>query len=701
MKLTLRKADFLSMAMLVIFVLVIFNGYITGRVAPSWDFYGDYYTQAFSWWDLGNFFHPITYFPYLLSGFPSHLGLQVSSFYLPVGVVAELFTYTIVNAARLQALSIAFGIVGCYLLARKLKVSVSGSLLISIGYLFSAGFFSNATHIDIVRSWVFFPWLLILLFPREKINFALFPVASLIWFQFFIGAYPGNIASFAYVFLAWIVIIIIYAPNLMKATLTFNFLSVLLGLMMASLKWYPFLLGGQGPQIQNQVVVNKGIIATLIFPYSGSALPGDSILPNDITQRTFFVIPLILLFAFFAKRNTFAITTGLTFVILGVILGIDFPFFAHWQESLPLLDLSRFRTIDFKPPISLGLSLLGGLGFDYLKSMSKKLLINLENIFRLLSAIMFMGFIYLLASISQISETDVRTGLNWIIISVILFALIIFLISFKIKILPEILLVVSVGFIGIIWAYQFALPWQTPRIPTENLYFGSSSASAIESRQESVLISRPPRSAPEFPIPFPAGLVFQRYNVWELKREFTMGGYATIKGEKLFQRYISEAQKLENVSIYNYLSLGSDVRIGNSQNSLSDMCVSTKKCLNESGSGAVTSYKPGEIKIDFENINKESRVFINEMNWQGWQVVLCNVQNGCESPVSANDEDNLILNFSVKPDTKSVLLFYETPGMKIAWVLFWSSVFLNTIYLLIRIKSAYWNKRFPIRRKLF
>lgn len=699
MKLTLRKADYLSMALLLVFVLIIFNGYLTGSVAPSWDFYGDYYTQAFSWWDLGNFFHPTTYFPYLLSGFPSHLGLQVSAFYLPVGFLAEFFTYTIVNAARLQAISIAFGIIGCYLLARKFQVSVAGSLAVSIGYFFSAGFFSNATHIDIVRAWIFFPWLLIALFPREKINFVVFPLAGLLWFQFFIGAYPGNIASFAYVFLAWIAIIVIYAPNLMKVTLTFNFLTVLSGLMMASLKWYPFLIGGQGPQIQNQVVVNKGIIATLMFPYSGSALPGDSVLPNDITQRTFFVIPLILLFAFFAKRNSFAITTGLTFLILGVILGIDFPFFPHWQESLPLLDISRFRTIDFKPPISLGLSLLGGLGFDYLKGLSKKTILVPENTFRLLSTIMFMGCIYIFAKMSQISEMDVSTGLNWIAVSIISFAIIIILTSQKNKILSQILLVLSVALIGVMWANQFILPWQTPRVPTENFYFGSSSASAIQSRQETVLITRPPRSAPEFPIPYAAGLVFQRYNVWELKREFAMGGYATIKGEELFQKYIAGAQKSENVSIYNYLSLGSEVRIGNSQETLSDLCISTKECLNETTSGTVTSFKPGELQINFENVTRDSRVFINELNWQGWQVILCNVQDKCDAPIRANKENNLILNFPIKSDTKSAILFYETPGMKTAWVLFWLSVTLNVIYLLINIKMAYWNKKIPIRQK--
>ena len=90
------------------FTLFVFRGYLSGEVAPPWDFYGDYYTQAFSWWDLGSFFQPTSYMPYLISGYPAHLGLQFSAFYLPVGFIAEFSQYTIVNAARLQAITIAF-----------------------------------------------------------------------------------------------------------------------------------------------------------------------------------------------------------------------------------------------------------------------------------------------------------------------------------------------------------------------------------------------------------------------------------------------------------------------------------------------------------------------------------------------------------------------------------------------------------------
>ena len=200
MRKTSSMLNYLSVIFVFSFTLFVFRGYLVGETVPPWDFFGAYYTQAYSWWDLGSFFYPTTYLPYLISGYPSHLGLQFSGYYLPVGLVAEIANYTIVNAARLQALTIAFGIVGVFLFARRWNLSNGSAIVASIGYLFTAGFFSNASHIDIVRAWSFFPWLLLSLSPVKIIKWWMIPASILLWFQFFVGAYPGNIVSFAYLF---------------------------------------------------------------------------------------------------------------------------------------------------------------------------------------------------------------------------------------------------------------------------------------------------------------------------------------------------------------------------------------------------------------------------------------------------------------------------------------------------------------------
>jgi hypothetical protein len=90
MRKTSSMLNYLSVIFVFSFTLFVFRGYLVGETVPPWDFFGAYYTQAYSWWDLGSFFNPTTYLPYLISGYPSHLGLQFSSYYLPVGLVAEI-----------------------------------------------------------------------------------------------------------------------------------------------------------------------------------------------------------------------------------------------------------------------------------------------------------------------------------------------------------------------------------------------------------------------------------------------------------------------------------------------------------------------------------------------------------------------------------------------------------------------------------
>lgn len=683
---SINKNDYMWAALLFTLVLLIFNGYLTGQVAPSWDFYGDYYTQAYAWWNLGDFFKPTTFLPYLMSGFPAHLGLQVSSFYLPVGFVAELFGYTIVNAARLQAITIGFGIVGVYFLSRKINFAIAPSFIISLGYFFSAGFFSNATHVDIVRAWAFLPWLLLISLPLTKINWYLLPLTSLLWFQFFVGAYPGNIVSTFYIFIFWFILLYFFYKNLVAKTFLFVGTSVACGLMLASLKWLPFLISGNGPNIPNQVVVDKGILSTLFFPYSGSALPGDSILPNDITQRTFFIIPLLVILAFFANKSKFQIVFGIGLLFIGLILGIDTPIFNKWQETLPLLDISRFRTIDFKPLISLGISILAGAGFSYLIKIKPKDFFAIENFIRLMSSSVFILFIYVLGRKSQISYQDIQTGSFWILLSILSFATFIIFCFFNFQKLGIFVILFSTFLLGNLWINQFMLPWQTPRIPTENAYFGTSSAEALKNQQPILLEFRPERSGPEFPIPYDAGLVFQRYNVWELRREYSMGGYVNIKGEKLFKDYVKGAQIERNVAIYEFLRQKSSVKFS-IDDSVNDLCISNSTCEDKEIFGKVIKYGPGLIEIEVGNIKSNTKMYLNELNWNGWNLYTCTDTEICSKISKSDEKSGILLNFAIPEKTKYLKTIYQTPFINLAWLLFSFAVIIN----IILVANKFWK----------
>jgi hypothetical protein len=679
------------------FTLFVFRGYLSGEVAPPWDFYGDYYTQAYSWWDLGSFFHPTSYMPYLISGYPAHLGLQFSAFYLPVGFIAEIFEYTIINAARLQAITIALGIVGVYVFSRRWGISNGSSIVASFGYLFSAGFFSNASHIDIVRAWAFLPWLLLLLSPVKNFRWWKILIAVFVWFQFFVGAYPGNIASFAYLFLFFSSLLMFFNRDKIRNLLYWYSITVIPGLLMSGLKWIPFLISSSGPQIQNQVKVNLGIFSTIFFPYGGTGQSGDLVLPNDLTQRTFFVIPLILFLTAFARGNKFLTTASVLFLAGSIILGIDFPFFGNWQENLPLLDLSRFRTIDFKPGISLSLSLLAAIGLDQIitrKRMFPKLIdLKYEFLQYLLIAFITISSIVIGRRVG-FSDQDISVTYSWLWLSLFVIFLIFGAVKFDLQKVTKGLVITSICFIGISWADSFKDPWQVPRVPTENLYFSGNVDEIISESQSIDLVIRPERNGPALPIPYPGEMIIQFWNSNDLNRNYSTGGYVTIKGNKNFEKYVEYALDADKSKVISFLQKGSAVIFLNNSLPYADDCFVSKVCELKKVTYEYVNYSPGNFKIKIDDLVEPTKVVVNEIGWKGWSAKACDANLNCSVIKVENQDKELLLNAVVPVGTRFLTFEYVTPGLKFAWIIFWVTFLATLINIIYAFNERLFGNKF-------
>jgi hypothetical protein len=254
-------------ALLVVVSLWPLRSWVLGDAAPPWDFWGGYTTTAFSWWDLGSFFSPPSTLPYLFGGYPAHLALQASGWYLPVGFVHLLFGYTPHAAAALQAITCAFGVVGFYALARRLGLASLPSVAGSIGYLFSAGFFSNAQHTDISRAWAFLPWLLLTLMPVRQSAAWKMLLASILWFQFLVGAYPGNIAAASYLCLAWAAAHCWFERTRLGPYVYWIAGVTIPAALMSTVKWLPYILSAQPDELAgNSILTTPGVLATLTLP---------------------------------------------------------------------------------------------------------------------------------------------------------------------------------------------------------------------------------------------------------------------------------------------------------------------------------------------------------------------------------------------------------------------------------------------------
>jgi hypothetical protein len=526
------------------------------------------------------------------------------------------------------------------------------------------------------------PWLLLLLSPVRNFRWWKIPIAVLIWFQFFVGAYPGNIASFAYLFLIFVLLIVFFNQNKIKSLLYWYSITVIPGLLMSGLKWIPFLISSSGPQIQNQVKVNLGIFSTIFFPYGGSGQSGDLVLPNDLTQRTFFVIPLILFLAAFARGNKLIATVGAIFLASSIILGIDFPFFSHWQENLPLMDLSRFRTIDFKPGISISLSLLAAVGLDNI--------ITRKRLFPKLIEIKYEFLQYLLISFISISaiimgrrvgfsNQDISVTYSWLFLSLVVFFLIFGTIKLDLQTITKGLVITTVCFIGISWADSFKDPWQVPRVPTENLYFSGNVDEIIAESQSIDLVGRPERNGPALPIPYPGEMIIQYWNSNDLKRNYSTGGYVTIKGNKNFEKYIEYALDADKSKVISFLQQGSAAIFIKTSSPFVDGCFTSKVCETEEIIYDFISYSPGNFKIRMNDLLEPTKVVVNEIGWKGWSARACDANLKCSVLKVENQDKELLLNVVVPAGTRFLTFEYVTPGLNYAWIIFWVTVLITII----------------------
>ncbi len=188
----------LVLLVLVGFVCVVFSKQLFDHWTFPWDFLGTYTTTpAFVAATIGRG-HPLTWSPYVASGFPVDVDAQ-SGFYFPgwwalgaLGVSATLRVLTAVQVAHLL-----FAAIGVYALARARRLEWIWALLAAIAYVFFGGFYGQAEHADIVRGFAYLPWLLWALTPPadEGRWTRLVAVPVLAWLLSS-GAYPGEVVSF-------------------------------------------------------------------------------------------------------------------------------------------------------------------------------------------------------------------------------------------------------------------------------------------------------------------------------------------------------------------------------------------------------------------------------------------------------------------------------------------------------------------------
>ena len=108
----INQKHVIPISILCLLNISVFYNYWIGYSTPPWDFLGGGQVEQFRFYEDGSFFNPPSWFPYAWFGIPEYQLLQDGGWFAPVAFVAEFFTWSPPNAARVQAFIILFGSIG-------------------------------------------------------------------------------------------------------------------------------------------------------------------------------------------------------------------------------------------------------------------------------------------------------------------------------------------------------------------------------------------------------------------------------------------------------------------------------------------------------------------------------------------------------------------------------------------------------------
>lgn len=354
----------MSLILLVLVNLLTFASQLRGQATFPWDFLGGYHAQAVGWFDAGSVLSPPTWLPWADMGFPAFLAIQSGAWYLPLAFLDALgIPYSIHVATVVQVLHVLLGAIGTYCLGRTLGWKVSLSLVAAVAYHYSATFYSNQQHVDIVRAAALMPWLLLTLHPAVLLQKSWGPlISAVVLSQLLVGGYPGNVVSTAYACALWSGSLFLQllgrAERIKYATSAA--LVVVAGTLMAMTKWLPVaMFSGSGFGIEHRppLPMQMQHLLTLVMPYEFDGLP------DDVTMRALW-LPMVVLWGLaFAGLRDRLVVLGCGLIGLAAFMGLVVPRVELLQKILPGVTVSRFPLSDWRPVLHSGLILVGVSGW--------------------------------------------------------------------------------------------------------------------------------------------------------------------------------------------------------------------------------------------------------------------------------------------------------------------------------------------------
>jgi hypothetical protein len=660
-----------------------FWGWFSGRRIPEYDFAQIYVPLAYQWWNHGGVLHPPTWVAETWNGYPVAATIQNAAWYLPVGIANAVHPYDPHTAAVVAALHVAFGSAGAYVLARRLGVTHLAALLTCVAYFFSPGFFDGAGVLDMLYGWAWVPWLALVcssFWPWRR--WWAVPVASLLVWQALMGVYPGIIAVGAYALGAGFLASIwgISAHDRRVAARRLALVAVVAGLLSA-IKYVPALALGLAPASPDLMRADFANAASAFFPWVQLPVHGYRF-------GVSFFIPTAAVVCSLLARGSTARRGPVAIGVVAALVGLPFLPTYDWARWLPLLDVGRFRMMEAKPFLVLGVVLLSGMGAD-------RLLAGAVGRTRVLVA---SGCVLLLATGLGLRY---RPAAFWWSEGLVVAAVGLVLLA---AVGPRIATrrsAVAVAVLGTCVASGLAINiasqaiWNTPRHAAERTYFGASVHSLIaDGAHRPTSRTRPAREvppiwgrevSPDRAYDSVAQSTFGTRGFFD--GEYYVGGFTNFKRNPFaMQQFRAVSQTPDLLTFFLAPQSGAPVAF----NRFLD---TSTLCLEYGSCGSVVtkpiSYAPGHMSYSVAT-GARLRVAFNESFYPGWKAQVCGAFHHVCTTAAVTSGPGRSLTVQVPHGYSIVTLDFAEPRHRLSRLLFWSGAL-----MLLGVSLGAWRRRRP------
>lgn len=642
---------------------VVFHGYYRGSASPGGDFLGVYNNEAFAWWRDGGILHPPSWMPYVWGGYPAAASIQNSSWYLPAGL-ASLFGLDLHAAAVLQALHVALGGLGAYVLGRRAGFGRFSAMLGLVAYSLTSGVFSNAPYIDIARGYALAPWILLCLSPlwpwRRPWSI---PLAVLLLWQAAVGIYPGMLVALAYGGAMWLIVWqVARRPRLRDLALPLA-VSGLLAALLSLPKYLP-LLSLQTVQpgvVEDLSVFTRATLGTFV-------LPGYAELPGVYSLNSYFVPAAVVLLALVASWRATAVRAALGALAVAVVFSLPVPVIAQALNALPGIGISRFRQNDFRVLVTLMLVVGAMAGWSRLiDSVAgwRPGKLALPHRVVLVMMVPVMAAVFLLFGHFRRGDW-VPTTVVLALTSAVVLAVLVLAERGRLDrvraAVGSVAVIVLAGASGLAYGATTRDIWSIDSVQVQRQMWGATSGELIDHRSDTqTAVQRPARST----VPEDASqtdVISPDFNSAYYTGFISVGGYLNVHNSPSF---VQARQALadpapDSAEAARAFLAAPGIVVGGGLLPSADQtatCVATGDCVGSRTTPV--SYAPGSFVYDLA-VPADTRLVANEASYPGWSILLIDVYGHtfAASPLLGPAG---MLAFDVPAGLWRLSMVYETP----------------------------------------